>query len=244
MENNQPKKEKWLLPVSILIAAVLVAGAIIYNSSSGNSRETGELTANISNIVNEMDNIKDRRALLGDPDAPLTIVEFGDFQCPFCGKFFQEAGRKIREEYVKTGKVNVVSVDLAFLGKESQWAAQAAYCAGEQGSYWQYHDYIYSYLWDNYYSQGKNGENVGALSKENLKEFAGELGLNSDEFNQCLDSGRYAEKVEEGLALAKKLLGKRLSTPSIFVGKTLIQGAQPYEVFKQSIEQQLNKKIQ
>ena len=241
MENNQQKS--WLLPGSILIAAILVSGALIYNagikkSIVGDDIDGSQLAANVGEVLGEV--IKDR-IILGDPKAPVTIVEFADFQCPFCGKFNAEAGKQIRDNYVKTGKVKFVNVDLAFLGEESVQAAQAAHCAGDQGKYWTYHDYLYSYLWDNYYAKGQNGENVGAYSDKNLKSFAAKLGLDEAKFSECLDSKKYVAKVEAGHAFAQSALGDRLSTPSVFVGEKLIQGAQPYEVFKKAIEEELNK---
>lgn len=239
MENNQQKS--WFLPASILLAAVLVSGALVYNigvkkTVVGGGVEGEELVANVGEILT--DAAKDK-VILGDPNAPVTLLEFGDFQCPFCGKFHLESGELLREEYINTGKVKMVYVDLAFLGAESVQAAQAAHCAGDQDNYWAYHDYLYGYLWDNYYAQGKNGENVGGYSDANLKSFARELGLDGDKFDQCLDSGKYIGKVEAGSEYAQAVLGGRLSTPTIFVGEKLIQGAQPYSIFKQAIEEAL-----
>jgi len=244
MENkqqNQPKNT-WFLPVSILVAGVLVAGALIYNVGADqlavdDGVEDEQLVASVGAILDEV--IQDK-IVLGDADAPITIVEVSDYQCPFCGKFSLESGKQLREEYVRTGKAKMVMMDLAFLGSESVQAAQAARCAGDQEEYWAYHDKLFSYIWDNYYAKGENGENVGAFSDDNLKLFAEELELDTEQFNKCLDSEKYIGAVESDYNAAQKLLGDRLSTPSIFIGDKLIQGAQPYETFKQAIEEALN----
>jgi len=96
------------------------------------------------------------------------IIEYADFQCPFCGKFFKETEETLIKDYVDAGKVRFVYRDFAFLGKESLKAAEAARCAGDQGKFWEYHDYLYNH---------QNGENQGAFSNLYLKSFAGELKL-------------------------------------------------------------------
>lgn len=98
----------------------------------------------------------------------VTIIEYADFQCPFCGKFFKEIGETLIKDYVDAGKVRFVYRDFAFLGTESTRAAEAARCAGDQGKYWEYHDYLYNH---------QNGENQGNFSDLYLKSFAGELKL-------------------------------------------------------------------
>ena len=104
----------------------------------------------------------------GNETATVTVVEYADFQCPFCGRFFRETEKNLLDEYVKAGKIKFIYRDFAFLGYESSQAAQAAHCAGEQGKFWEYHDYLYSH---------QNGENQGAFSTTNLKSFAGMLKL-------------------------------------------------------------------
>jgi len=240
-DNQSSNRRSYVLPASILIAAVLVSGALVY--SAGGRKGAGqpisgkELTvADVSKILGPV--VQDL-IVLGEPKAPVKIIEFADFQCPFCGKFHRETAGQIREEYIKTGKASMIIVDLAFLGQESVAAANAAHCAGEQGKYWTYHDFLFDYLWENYYAKGKNGENVGAFSVDNLKSFAKGLGLETSKFDQCLDSQKYTAKVDKGYETAQAVLGGRLSTPSISINGKLIQGAQPYAVFKAAIEEAL-----
>jgi protein-disulfide isomerase len=119
---------------------------------------------------------------LGDPNAPVTIVEYADFQCPFCEKVFQSVLPQIKTKYIASGKANFVFQDFAFLGPESTRAAEAAKCAGAQGKFWDYHDTLY---------QSQNGENQGAFADPKLKGFAKTLGLDITQFNTCLTTKKY-----------------------------------------------------
>lgn len=113
----------------------------------------------------------------------------------------------------------------AFLGQESQWAAEASECAADQEAFWEFHDYLF----DNH-----GGENQGAFSKENLKRFADELGLNTATFNECLDAGKYAQIVQQETANGQQI-GIR-STPSFLVNGQPVIGSQPFEAFQQVID--------
>ncbi len=165
----------------------------------------------------------------GDPNAPVTLIEFSDFQCPFCAKFASETGPQIDEMYVKSGKVRIGHFHFPFLGDESLWAAEASECAGDQGKYWEYYDYLFA---------NHGGENQGAFSKENLKKFAQTLGLDSQAFDQCLDTGKFTSVVTNQGMFARQL-GVQ-STPSFIVNGTPLVGAQPFDTFKQLIDQFLN----
>ncbi len=118
----------------------------------------------------------------------------------------------------------------AFIGEESRWAAEATECASEQGRFWDYYDKLF---------EEQAGENVGAYSKENLKRFASDLGLDRAQFDQCLDSGKYAEKVVQETALGR-VAGVR-GTPTLFVNGQLIEGGARYEILKAAIEAALDK---
>jgi protein-disulfide isomerase len=119
---------------------------------------------------------------------------------------------------------------MAFLGEESQWAAEAAECAGDQNKYWEYHDLLFN---------SQNGENQGAFSKDNLKKFAATLGLDTNAFNLCVDSGKYTALVQQQTSIGSSI-GIR-STPSFAINGKPMVGAQSFETFQQAIEEQLNK---
>lgn len=169
--------------------------------------------------------------VLGNVNAKVTIVEFADYQCPFCERFFTDTFPSIKKDYIDTGKVKFVYKNLAFLGQESTWAANAALCAKEQNKFWEYHDYLFSH-------QGQ--ENSGAFSQDKLKGFAATLGLNTTQFNSCLDGQKYNSQVQADSAEASRVGFN--STPSTAVGTTPIVGAQPYAQFKTAIDSELAKK--
>lgn len=183
----------------------------------------------------------------GCADAPVVIIEFSDFQCPFCGAVAggnQKVISYLRSRdpgwepivpnlkpYIDAGQLKFIFRNFAFLGPESQWAAEAAECAFEQGKFWEYHDKLFS---------NQRGENEGAFSKDNLKRFAAELGLDTKAFNSCLDSGKYAEEVQEDTDEGKKM--GVTGTPTFFINGQLVSGAQPFSVVKQIIEEELKKR--
>ncbi len=170
---------------------------------------------------------------LGKKDAKVTVIEFADFQCPFCERFFKDAGAGIKKDYVDTGKVKFIFRHYAFLGQESTWAAQASECANEQEKFWEYHDYLYAH---------QSGENQGTFSDTNLKSFAKNLGLDTTDFNKCLDENKYAQAVAD----SKTEGGKAgvTGTPKGFIlknGKIVdtIDGAEPLSMVKQKIDSAL-----
>ncbi|HXG73260.1 MAG TPA: thioredoxin domain-containing protein [Candidatus Nitrosotenuis sp.] len=172
--------------------------------------------------------------ILGSESAPVTIIEFGDYQCPFCQRWNLQTKPLIEQNYINSGKVKLVYVDLPIVGADSLKAHASSYCASEQGLYWQYHDHLYK-------NQGH--ENDGWAKPENLKELASRLdGLDAQKFSECLDSGKYEERVKENKNIAMRT-GAR-STPSfVIVGpdgsETRISGAQPYSVFQSAINEKL-----
>nr|AIF12641.1 DSBA oxidoreductase [uncultured marine thaumarchaeote KM3_56_F06] len=168
--------------------------------------------------------------ILGDPSAPITIVEFGDYQCHQCYNWFHNTKPAIFEDYIETGKVNLIFVDMAFLGRDSPKAAQASYCAEDQEMYWEYHDMLYNYQEDKI--------DGGWANSERLKAFADSLGLDKDLFESCLDSGKYSKRVQYNTQQARDH-GVR-GTPGFFIvspdGQQQLGGAQPFSVFKQVLD--------
>lgn len=138
-------------------------------------------------------------ARLGNPDAPVTLVIYADYQCPYCRMFASETEPKIIDDFVKPGKVRLEfrefpvlgGPDITSKGNESSLSAQAALCAGEQGKYLEYHDKLYA---------NQKGENQGNFSEKRLKQFADELGLDTGAFGTCIDSGRYIAALQQSKA--------------------------------------------
>jgi len=213
------------LPLSIIIAAVLIAGSFIYSTGKkevADKPATQEATSTPKLEINSND------VVLGDSNAPVAIINFSDFQCPFCQKFHKDSELAIREKYVKAGKVKMVFRAMTFLGQESVWAAEADECAKDQGKFWEYHDYLFDH-W--------NGENQGAFSKDNLKKFAADLKLSTKDFNTCFDGEKYKDAVANKQKEAQAL-GVR-ATPTIFVQDKMIQGAFPLSSFEEEISKAL-----
>lgn len=233
MEYETKTKSPYLVPASIVAAGFLIALAVIYTNSgnSGKMSENPNLETKFSSKeapAADSQKAKDFLAaregdfVLGNPAALVTIVEFSDFQCPFCGRFFTNILSRLKETYVKQGKVKFIYRDFAFLGQESIDAAAGARCAGEQGKFWNYHDYLFTH---------QSGENNGAFSSVNLKKFGKEIGLNETDFNACLDLKKYEEAVKNDAAQAKNIL-KVDGTPTSFVNGQEIIGVQPFSQFE------------
>lgn len=169
--------------------------------------------------------IASTRHFKGNEDAPVTMIEFADFQCPFCERHFQQVGPQIDLQYLDTDQIRIGYHYMAFLGAESGWAAEAAECAADQDKFWEFHDYLYNH---------QGGENQGVFSKENLKLFAADLSLDTAAFNDCLDSGKYAALIQEDTASARTL--GLSSTPSFLINGQKIIGAQGLASFQQVID--------
>jgi len=226
--------EKNFLGLSIMFGALLISGSLIYTNGGGlNVKGTAQIQQDTQGNV-RVDVSVDDDLILGNKNAKVTIIEFSDFQCPFCRTFWKESFSQLKKEYVDTGKVKFVYRDypLSF-HPMAMPSAQAAECAEEQGKYWEMHDKIFA-------EQEKLGQGTVQFTVQNLKKWASEIGLNGVDFNQCLDSGKYKAEVDEDSAdgTAAGVNG----TPSFFINGRLTVGAQPYSVFKSMIEEELKKK--
>ena len=173
--------------------------------------------------------------MLGRADAPVTLVEFSDYQCPFCQRFFTSVFPVLKKEYIDTGKVRYVFRDFPLdqLHPQARKAAEAAHCAGEEGKYWEMHEVLF--------------RNQRALAATQLPEHARAAGVNGAKLDECLASGRYAVRVAQGVTDGSAI-GVR-GTPTFVVGKTTagdfvhgvpLRGAQPLETFRRVIDQALN----
>ena len=167
----------------------------------------------------------------GSDSAKINLVEFGDYQCPFCKRFFDQTEPTLMKEYVNTGKTRFYFLDVSIVGADSITLGQASWCADEQGKYYEYHDYIYS-------NQGQ--ENSGWGTPDKVKNLAkGIPGLDIEKFSACLDSKKYESRSQQLTKFASQI--GLTGTPTMFVGNpemgyTKITGAQPYSSFKQVID--------
>ena len=209
-----------------IIVISIIVGVVASMSSSTNETFDVDMTRTHGSISTAMGS-----PILGDPLAPVTIVEFGDYQCHQCHNWFVNTKPMIMRDYIETGKVNLVFVDFAFLGRDSPKAAQATYCADDQNKYWEYHSSLYT-------SQESKIDN-GWASSERLKAFAFNLNLDMELFNECLDSEKYSKRVQYNSQQARDN-GVR-GTPGFFIvdsdyNQTQISGAQPFSVFQKILD--------
>lgn len=216
---SESKKEAFVIttPIAIIVGAVLVAGAVLYtkkgSDAPANIQNGQDQTIDVKEI-NKLLQVRGDDFILGNPDAPVTFFEFGDFECPFCAKFHQEGRRELVEKYVNTGQVRVIwrHFPLTAIHAFAQPASEAAECAGEQGKFWQYHDGIY--------------ENTDGLTAQFLVTLGQTLGVNMDQFVSCLESGKYTQKVVDDFELGSRL--NVSGTPTFFINGEQIVGAVPF----------------
>ncbi|OHA08728.1 MAG: hypothetical protein A3B37_02660 [Candidatus Sungbacteria bacterium RIFCSPLOWO2_01_FULL_59_16] len=228
MDEPKPTPLNLLVPGSIVLAGAVVALAVIYVGRGGalpapaaqGTANTGTANSAVAGV--QAANLADDDPFLGDPSAPVAIIEFSDFQCPFCARFFSDAEPRIIDTYVKTGKVKFIYRDfpLSSIHAEAQKAAEAGECADEQGKFWLYHDLVF--------------RRQSQLGVENLKAWAAELGFNTQQFNSCLDSGKYAAEVAKDFSDGQAA-GVR-GTPTFFINGQSVVGALPFEQFQSAIE--------
>lgn len=164
---------------------------------------------------------------LGDPNAPVVVWDFSDFHCPHCRDFTEGTETQLIETYVKTGKVRLVYKH--FIVLNSWEAANASECAAEQGKFWQYHDYLF-----------QKQETDSPFSKDELKRYARDLGLDTEAFDRCVDSGKYMNVVQKEMDEGRRL-GVR-GTPSIFVNGQYVPRGALWSDLQQAIEQALKEK--
>ena len=218
------KDSLWKYSTFILLAIVILGGFSLF-SGSGSPGPTGNVVANPgAPTPTVVDVSEDDDAVLGDANAPVTIIEFSDYECPFCGRFWSQTYPLIKSQYVDTGKVKLIFRDFPLsFHPSAQKAAEAAECVGKNGddAYYQMHDKIFE-------------NQASGLSVAKLKQWAQELGYNID---SCLDSGEMTSEVQADFRDGQAS-GVR-GTPGFFVNGKSISGAQPFDVFKQVIDAEL-----
>ena len=225
------KDTLWKYSTFILLAIIIVGGFVWYNEDKNSPGvPTGQ-------VINEPDagrqgdskvQVKiDGYPVKGKSDAKVTIVEYSDYQCPFCGRFYSETLPQIIKEYVDTGKAKLVLKDFPLSFHQfAQKAAEAAHCAREQkgdDGYWAMHDKIFS--------------NQESLSLENINAWARELSLNGAKFTDCLGSGKMAGIVQKGFKEGQE--DGIQGTPACLINGNLLSGAQPFSAFKSIIDAEL-----
>ncbi len=255
---NKPIDSIYFLPAAILLGAVLISGSIFYSTKQFITKRSADITQ-LSGNQQQAPSAKAAQAqtpppdsgsvtvatdddpVLGDKNAPLTLIEFSDYECPFCKRYFTDTFPELKKNYIDTGKLKMVFRDypLPFHDPLATTEAMAASCAREQGGdtvYFKYHGEIFK----------RTKSNGQGMVKDELYKIAADLNLNANNFKSCLDSEKYKDEVSKDIA-AGSAAGVS-GTPTLFIGKsnasgniegTRIVGAQPYAVFKAAIDQLL-----
>lgn len=238
------RRRDLFLPISILAAAVMVCAALVFvalykggGSAAPAAQNNGAApaAATTTETAAQAMTLGPRDAILGNANAPVTLIEYGDYQCPFCGEFFSQTEPEIVQNYVNTGKVRMVFRDYAFLGPESTVAANAAQCAEDQNKLWAYHDALYSAK----VADDANGgqEDDGFFSTTELLKLGQQVGLDMTTFTSCVDNNTDANIVTQEKTAADAVGID--STPSFLINGQQITGAQPYSVFESAINSAL-----
>jgi protein-disulfide isomerase len=220
---QQQQQQRALIFVGIGVVVLVILGIFIYSSvRNANTPVTIKEVTPVARPQTDGNS-------MGDPNAPVKLVEYSDFQCPYCRDFTEQVEPALVEEFVNTGKVYFTYRSMGkWIGQESVDAIEAAYCAGDQGKFWEYHDVVFgNWL----------GENVGSFSSKRLEEFAKYLNLNMSEFNSCRSSNKYLDQVNQDRADGDKL-GVQ-GTPSFFINGKPYQGGLGIEGFRNAINAEL-----
>ncbi len=244
-KQSPPRKSRKIVGVALVLAVIIILGGVglrlltplaptststivtLPASSSIMFATSASGSSNSLNLTSSL--LSGSPPSLGSPTAPVTIVEFGDYQCPTCGAWYNSQEVSLIQNLVNTGKARLVWRDFDYYGPDSVSASEAAYAAGEQGKFWQFHDLLF---------QRQQTPNSGWASKQNMEKFAQQLGLNMTQFNQAFNSGNYDALVNENHSLGMQ--AGVTETPTFFLigpkGKMItIAGGQPESVFEQAV---------
>lgn len=222
-------------PILAIIIALAAAGALLITLTGGSSEDdspvvvTGESSGDSAFAELHRRDPDDPMAM-GAVDAPVVMVEYSEFQCPFCGRFARDTAPTLIDEYVDEGLLRIEFRDFPYLGPDSDVVAKAARAAGEQGKFWEFHDLVFA---------NQLPPNSGQLDRDYLLDLADQAGLDTEQFLADLESEEFARAINrdrnEGLDLGVT------GTPAFFINDQLVMGAQPTDVFVDVIEAALEK---
>lgn len=205
---------------SFIVVLLLIVGGFgflaVHGSGSSNASSTTQAAATKPSPTANMQSPMSK----GSKNAKISLIQYSDFLCPSCSYFTTQIMPTIEKEYVDTGKMNFEFRPMAFIAEGSTISDEGAYCAIDQGKFWQYHDGIYNYVWNSAFSKGVDPKTTTILTTPIVESAASALGLDKTSFNTCLESGKYASRVASATDAANKV--GITSTPTIIVnGKQL-----------------------
>lgn len=228
-KKNCRKMNTWLIAGGVLTILLLISiftGGLHIGPGLFKGGAQQKIASEVSTVTVSGGNNIDNSKIKGDKNAPVTIVEFSDYECSFCRRFYSQTFGLIDDKYIKTGKVKFIYKNFPLnIHPNAQKAAEAAECAGGQGKYYEMYDELF-----------KKGVQGGATT---FKRYAQNINLDTTKFNKCLDSGAMASKIHKDVSEGQK---QGVSgTPAFFINGIKIVGAQPFSVFEQAIERELAK---
>ena len=235
--SDVPARSKATIPIVVAVVAALIAGVMLLAPALAESGEAPVADVNRAGSRPPVDPENDpfahvvRRdpqdpAALGDVDAPVVMINYSEFQCPFCGKFARDTKPELVEQFVEDGTLRIEWRHFPYLGPESQTAAQAGYAAGAQGKFWEFHDAMYA---------NQQPPNSGRLTEDYLVGVAEGIGLDGERFREDMTSSEAEAAVKEDFQEGQSI--GVTGTPAFLVNGQPIMGAQPTEVFVEAIEQ-------
>jgi len=223
--------------VSATFVIIVIIVIVSFASYQANLLEMHDKDRYMENIIasqqSSLINLENGSPPLGSESAPITIVEFGDYQCEACYHWFHNTRSTLIDNYIETEKAKLVFIDMPFLGRDSITAAHASYCAEDQGKYWEYHTMLYNFQ--------DGPPDSGWADRDRLNSFAFSLDMNIDEFNECMDSKKYLKRVKSNYNEAVRI-GVQSTPTFIIISEVSVEqfaGAQPYSVFAATIESML-----
>ena len=218
---KQNRSKNSLTTILIIAALVLVVVGMVILTQY---KPVGQIATITRTTTAQKDGLS-----LGNPDAPVQVIEFADFQCPACANYWSVLEPQIIKDYVETGKARFTYSPFSFLGQGQAWdesikAAEAAYCANDQQKFWEYRDMVFA---------NHNGENRGAYSKERLVAFAKQLDLDMKAFNACFNSGKYSQQVFNDNKFATEQ--GATYTPSFLINGKIVNAAELVQAIETSL---------
>ncbi len=221
-------KNSYKIFFTIIASVLIIAGFVLVVFNSGSEVDNTATTSSEPTTTSEQ--TKDL-LVIGDKNAPITIVEYSDYKCPECGKYHNDAGKKIREEYINTGKVKLVFRPYPVYAADGGKALAGSYCANNQGKFTEYYDAVFKYMWVNHYEKGDYQKAIDpSLNPEVMSGILSQIDVNVDEYNQCLESQETKDAFDADVLKAAD--DGIQGTPSIVIRGQKIVGPQPFEIYK------------
>lgn len=215
---------------------VIIGSVIVMSHESKNPSIENDITR--QSLTKQADINQSQKLLLGDPDAPVSIVEYFDYKCPNCNNFHRTVATEINDAYVESGKVNYEIRITPIIGPDSATAARGAYCANDQNTFEIYHNTVLDYMYDTYYGDGTfSAELENILTVDRLSELMNSTDIDQNAFKACVESDRYNASLDANLEAAAD--DSIQGTPGFAIGEQTFVGGQPFTVFKTLLDIEL-----